>query len=241
MIFGILLTSTLLAHASDDFYTPNFKFSEKCLSTNIHKKSDDFKLQNIEVNIYKCAYLDSFNFWSKKSFNGRVISFKNVILGYFGVDNNLTITICSDSMDEKNNITGGCQELREGDITVQLPYFPNGKYADIFDPFGEKVLTIDLSSKATCNENDQCDQPIEDGENCPQDCVKQEPKIDPMVMQQAETEMQAVKTAQSEDGKISLSEIGWGWIAAILLIVTLFGGLGYYLYRKKQGILSSRT
>ena len=53
---------------------------------------------------------------------------------------------------------------------LQLPYFPNGKYADIYDPSGKKILTIDLSSEAACNENGICDRPMEDQINCGSDC-----------------------------------------------------------------------
>ncbi|MCX6766680.1 MAG: hypothetical protein NT170_02770 [Candidatus Moranbacteria bacterium] len=237
--FGFVLTLLLIflkisfckADALSVAQNQVYKNTNKLINVLIYKKTASFRVENLDVILGNFHYLDNYSEWKNKFYNGCVLSFKNNPLGCFSVSNNLSITICSDYTDTDGNPKGDCVDQPEGELVIQLPYFPNGKYADIFDPSGKKVLTIDLSSKATCNENDQCDRPVEDGENCPQDCKKQEPKIDPVVMKQAETEQQATS---NKDGKISLSDLGWWPLIIGLLLLFGGGGLGYYIYRRNR-------
>jgi hypothetical protein len=210
-----------------------YKISPKILNADLYKKDGNYEVKGLEMTIGEFNYQTDYKNWKGNSANGKVVSFKNIALGYFVVNYNLAPIYCSDGVNEKGEIIGGCEEVSEGNLLVQMPYFPNGKSADIYDPSGKKVLTIDLTSKATCNENDKCDRPFEDSENCPQDCQKQEPKIDPIVMEQALAQQKVQQeAAQAEDGKISFSDVGWGWVVMIVFILALAGGLGYYVYRK---------
>ena len=201
----------------------------KIVNVKILKNADSYIIDDMEVITGDFGYLPDFEFWKGKESNGCVMSFQHNMLGCFVVYGSLTVIECSDRIIN-DKMTGGCIEKPEGEILVQLPYFPSGKYANIFDPSGKKVLTIDLSSKATCNENDKCDRPVEDGENCPQDCKKNEPKIDTIVMKLA-TNNQAA--AQGVEKKISLADLGW-WGIAILIILLAGGGVGYYVYRRNR-------
>ncbi len=108
-----------------------------------------------------------------------------------------------------------------------MPYFPNGKYADIYDPFGKKVLTIDLASKATCNENGKCDTPIEDSENCPRDCVKGETKLDPVLMEKAGIVQTDTENNSTAPGK---------WILIAAGIILVLASLGFWLWRRYREV-----
>lgn len=206
------------------------RVTQKIIDITLYKKNDSYRIVKTRIFLGEYRYFSGFEQWKGDRYNGRIVSFKDETLGYFPVDNNLAVTLCSDGVDDAGNMTGGCKELPEGEILIQMPYLSNGKNVEIFDPFGKKVLTINLAPKATCNENDQCDRPVEDSENCPQDCKKNEPKIDPAVVQKAAADQQA---AQEAEKKISFSNLGW-WGIAILLILLAGGGIGYYIYRRNK-------
>jgi len=197
--------------------------TQKSIHLIIQKKDERYNIEKIDIILEKGVYQRSYESFKGKASNGVVVSFKNENLGYFPVSNNLEISFCEDSINTTTGkMIGECQDLTEGELTIDAPYFPNGKYADIYDPFGKRVLTIDLSSKATCNENDKCDQPIEDGENCPQDCVKGEPKLDPVVVAEAQK--------QSATENISTASNKWLLITAVMLLA--LAGLGFWLWKR---------
>jgi len=234
LIFALFFVSGLYFSKADTFSVPeeqHYENASKQINVNMYKKADSFRIDNLEVVVVDFHYSQNYNEWKDKSFNGCVLSFKNKPLGYFGAPGNLSITNCEDYIDDNGNPIGDCTEQTEGELTVQLPYFPNGKYADIYDPAGKKVLTIDLSSKATCNENDKCDQPIEDSENCPQDCKKNEPVINIQ-----STNLTPVSADQSVADGSTEKKIGFSpiIIIAIILVLGLSGGIGYYVYRRNK-------
>jgi len=230
IFFFLICDSAVHGQAVQPDQDSTFKKSSKTLDVKLYKKGSNYEIRGFEVTTGEFSYKTDYQSWQGKSANGKVISFGDKILGYFIVNYNLKPIYCSDGTNEEGNPTGECQELPEGSLTVQLPYFPNGKYADIYDPSGKKVLTIDLTSKATCNENDQCDRPIEDGENCPQDCKGGEPKIDPAVVQLAANNQ---ATTQEAEKKTSLADLGW-WGIAILIVLIAGGAIGYYVYRRNK-------
>jgi len=102
-------------------------------------------------------------------------SFKGVILKTFKV--NLQPGLFYDYIDpETNKLTGGFQELTEGIIKVDLPYYPNASEARILDKTGKKIFSANLSTFAVCNENNACESNLkENEENCPTDCLKRFP------------------------------------------------------------------
>lgn len=153
LVFLCLSINKSFAQGQNPYFPnkePEFQMAEKFMKVNLYKKDDVYKVESLEVIMEKFNYLSDYKIWKDNSYNGRLISFRDKDLGYFAV-NSLSTIICGDGFDASGNLTGGCEDLPEGNLTVQLPYFPNGKSADIFDPSGKKVLTIDLSSKATCN------------------------------------------------------------------------------------------
>jgi len=100
----------------------------------------------------------------------KIFSFKNELLDeiYFFPRS----IIFYDREDPKTGrMTGGMIISREGYFVKKFPYYPNGKYIEIFDDKNEKQLTIDISRFALCNENGICDEK-EDEKNCPQDCLQ---------------------------------------------------------------------
>jgi hypothetical protein len=199
------------------------KTTPKHVDVYLYKKNENYEVKRLETIIGDFNYYSDYKRWKNNYANGRIVSFRNEILGYFFLANSLAIFECVDSRDEKGNMVGGCKELSEGDITIHLPYFPNGKYADIYDPSGKKVLTIDLTSKATCNENDKCNTPVEDSENCPRDCVKGETKLDPVLMEKA-------GATQSDTENSSATSNKWILIAAGIFFA--LSGLGFWLWRR---------
>gem|GEM_PF-1276663 len=203
---------------------PDYKITQKVINVELYKKNNGYEVKGFEIVFGEFHYLSDYKKWKGVSHNGKVVSFKKENLGFFYIPNALSVVLCDDGVDKDGNMVGGCRSLPEGELVVQIPYFPNGKYADIFDPSGKKVLTIDLTSKATCNENDKCDQPIEDGENCPQDCKNQEPKLDPVVVEKA-------KVAQNDSQKISSKSVNWIMILAFGAILFI-AVLGIWLWRR---------
>lgn len=207
-----------------------FRTTEKILNALIYLQSGEYSVKNLDLTIGEFKYLPDYETWKNKSHNGCITSFGEKRLGCF-VINLFSVGICNDGEDGNGNAIGSCRDEPSGNILVQMPYFPNGKYTDIFDPSGKKVLTIDLSSKATCNENEHCDQPVEDSVNCPQDCKNNEPvvtvKSDSLTPASAN---QATENNQTQK-KISLSPL---IIGIIVLALGIFGGIGYYVYRRNK-------
>ncbi len=156
--------------------------TEKSIVVYIHKSSNNYTVNKLEVIEGQSDYQYDYKIYKGTDYDGGVISFYGKSLGYFSA-NQMILVQCFDSFDPAAKDMGGCKELPEGDIQLRIPYFSNGKYADIYSPEGKKILTIDLSSKATCNENGKCDRPIEDSINCPQDCKDNQPIIDTPTVQ----------------------------------------------------------
>jgi len=229
---AIFIFSFFLIISSCLSQEPIFSKSTDIVNVYITKKADSYQINDLEVVIGDFSYLPDFKFWKGKASNGCIISFQGNTLGCFAALGNLTVIECSDRIiDDK--MTGGCVEKPEGEVLIQMPYFPNGKYTDIFDSSGKKVLTIDLSSKATCNENDKCDQPVEDSVNCPQDCRNNEPVITAKSAGLTPAAPEKAVADDTPDKKIGFADLGW-WGIAIVIILIAGGGTGYYVYRKNR-------
>lgn len=83
-----------------------------------------------------------------------------------------------------------------GFVTLVLPYFKNAKTIKIFK--GEELkLEIDISSFATCNENNICDN-RETHELCPDECLCGNGKCDPGESYQTCSQDCPYVTAESE-------------------------------------------
>lgn len=214
--------------------TPPFKVAEKILSVELNIRNESYETSNMHVALGKFHYLPDYKIFRSNSFNGVVVSFSGNSLGFFAL-RDISPVICSDERKENGQMRGGCIKLSEGKITIQLPYFPNGKYADIYDPYGKKVLTIDLSSKATCNEDGKCDQPVEDSENCSQDCRAEEPKIDPRIIEQAETESHKQATAESGLAT-NFANLNRRTFLIVGGVILAFLFLGFWLWRRYKRV-----
>lgn len=152
---------------------PPQKEADESIIAKIHKKDNRYSLLgNLEMIQWNSIYLDNYEAFKDVRYDGVVISFAGEKLGYFPADA-MSIVVCTDNFNTGVKNQGGCQELSEGDTELQIPYFPNGKYVDIYNPQGVKIFTIDLTSVAVCNENSNCEAPKENQTNCPSDCKVQ--------------------------------------------------------------------
>lgn len=215
------------SQAPNSQYQPD-RVTQKIIDVTLYKKNDLYRIIKTRVFIGNYRYFSNFEIWKGNSYNGRVVSFKGENLGYFPVDSGLQAVLCSDGTDDAGNMVGGCEELPEGEILIQMPYLSNGKKVEIFDPSGKKVLTIDLTSKATCNENEKCDRPLEDSENCPQDCNKGEALPESSLSVENETS-EPIGASQGLSAK-SADLI----IIIIIGAVLLLAGLGFFFWRRRR-------
>jgi hypothetical protein len=203
------------------------KSTEKSVEVRLYKKGVDFSVQSLRVLPVKNQYADDYKEVKGLSYNGTVFSFKGASLGFFSIDN-MEIVLCSDQFKNDGTISGGCEDVPEGELSIYVPYFPNGKYVDIYNPEGKKVLTIDLSSKATCNENNNCDSPLEDSINCPSDCKDNQPIIESSLKQQTSVQNEN-SLSQNEQGWLE----SWGKLALAALILAVVG-IGVMIARQRR-------
>ena len=209
-----------------------YRKTGRVINVHLYKKNDNYSVKSLDVVIGDFNYLPDYEIWKGKLYNGRVVSFRGNILGYFMLPHGLAIGICYDEIGEDGEMHGGCESLSEGELLVRMPYFPNGKYADIYDTEGNKVLTIDISEKATCNENDVCDRPVEDSRNCPQDCRGGESPV-------IHAGEQGGELTLPHQGELEISSEKSNWkkivliFLAILILITI-AALTYYFWRKRK-------
>jgi len=169
ILFIFLIVANKLAMASDVG-----KKSEKVINIGIEKTGNNYSVKGIDVEFGEVSYYDNYKTFKNLYYTGTLISYKNQILGYFSIPN-FTTKICFDTIGSNGKMTGGCKFPENGNIVIAAPYFPNAKQIDIYSPDGKKILSIDVSSKATCNENGKCDKPMETFNNCRVDCPTYEP------------------------------------------------------------------
>jgi len=193
--------------------------TSKFVAASIQKTDSGFK--TIGLRIANGEYVYSNSIYQEEP-DGRVVSFQGKNLGYFPVGSLKTI-ICSDEFNEKTGeIKGGCEEVSKGSLLINIPYFPNGKFADIYDEKGNKVFSIDLSSVATCNENAKCDQG-ENRENCPTDC-----NIKDALSKFKVVENNPESTVANKSEKSNI----WYLLAAAFALI--FALAFYFIWRKRQ-------
>ncbi|MFZ2299842.1 MAG: hypothetical protein WAW00_01755 [Candidatus Moraniibacteriota bacterium] len=194
--------------------------TEKTIRLSLYKEHERYMVRAMEVTLADIPYEKTYDLFKGKVHNGCIVSFRKETLGCFGIEA-MKIILCAESFAPDGTISGGCEERSEGDITASIPYFPNGEYADIYDPEGKKVFTIDLAGKATCDENDFCDQPREDWKNCSQDCRNKEPIVSPHVSQET----------QKQNSSVSSEKVSWGWITVSVAALIAVGG-GILVWRR---------
>jgi hypothetical protein len=203
------------------------KFAEKSLQAIIQNTNGSYQIENLSFFVKKQSYQSTLDSFKGKASNGVVISFKGEPLGFFSIAPDYEEFVCGRDEAKSESANTICSAPAEGEFLISVPYFPNGKYADVYDKSGKKVLTVDLSLKAACNENSRCDRPIEDSENCPQDCKSNEPKIEPALLQLAKDN--AVAEANQNKNPFNV------WIlAAGIASLLLAGVLGYFFYQKNR-------
>lgn len=109
------------------------------------------------------------------NYKARIISFTDAILAI--VNFQPLLAIAGDKFDPEINQYKGkmiFQETGSFPFILQLPYFPNAQYAEIFDPDGNKQLKIYLTAFARCNENKICEAG-ETEKECSSDCQPKPP------------------------------------------------------------------
>lgn len=196
-------------------------FTQKFVAVSVEKNGSDYQVTNLRVANAKYVYSDTYEIYKGKN-NGRIISFQGKDLGYFPVGSLKTI-LCSDEFDEKTGeISGGCEEVSQGNLLINIPYFPNGKFADIYNEKGEKVFSINLTSIATCNENTTCEQ-RESQENCPSDCSIKDTLSKFKVV---ESNPGSTATTESEKGNV------WYLLTAVFVLISAL--VFYFIWRKKR-------
>ena len=200
--------------------------TKKAIEVNIAKSGNAYQINDLNVVVEVFPYTNDYKIYKGKMFNGTVISFLGKTIGYFALPGGLLPTLCGEGVNPiTKKPTKSCGEMSSGKIT--LPYFTNGKYADIYDLSGKKVLNIDLTSKATCNENGVCEQPKEDSINCPSDCTQKQPVVQkPVIAPQVQTLPQK-----------SWTQNVWPYLALGITLLILAGGITYaivYFRRKNE-------
>lgn len=101
-------------------------------------------------------------------YRAELISLTGGLLYEFIFDIPLTISV--DTIDpETGQFTGGTMQLNRADFSLRIPYFPDGKTINIYDPDGNSALEIDVSPLAQACGDGTCGE--EEGYLiCPQDC-----------------------------------------------------------------------
>lgn len=122
------------------------KIADKVMEIDLYKKDNQYEIRGHEIrNGGDWHYMrDCKN--EKGSFPYGVIADEKLEpLGYFQMPHGLRIILCWDGIDPvTKEMTGGMEELSEGEIKLQLPYIPEGKYTIIYDESEKKLLTIDI-------------------------------------------------------------------------------------------------
>lgn len=120
-----------------------------------------------EVSLVKRAAADYLN-QSESGYRADVLSIDNRILYSFRFA--FPDTMCTDEFDENGKIiSGSCVKKENGNFSLEIPYFPNGKAVLITDPRGDFVLSADISGFAELCGDNICEEG-ENYSNCAKDC-----------------------------------------------------------------------
>lgn len=163
LLAGLLFANKLLAAEN---------MTDQKIVAYVEKRSETYEIINLNRIDTGLSYSDGYLIYKEKgSYNGSVLSFNEKVIGYFGIDQMVPI-LCTDSIGANGEFVGQCKEVEDAPIHIEIPFFPNGKKAEIYKPDGQLLFEIDLTSIASCNENMSCEGG-EDNVNCPSDCEKQ--------------------------------------------------------------------
>lgn len=204
--------------------------TDKSIILNIHKSSGKYLLQGAIklVDGAKSDYVDSYQIYKGKAYDGGIVSFSGKPLGYFSA-NDMVIVICRDNFNPNDQEYGGCEEISEGNIQLRIPYFPNGKYVDFYNKNSEKILTVDISSVAVCNENSACEN-SENISNCPTDCQKNESTDNTDQTQNSKPSDLSPINNQVDQGQQKNNLIPY----IIIAIIIVFVGMVIFIWIKKK-------
>lgn len=217
--FSIIIVAMFLFYTRTSSATE--LFTQKFVAVSVEKNGPDYRVSDLRIANSKYVYSDTYEIYKGRN-DGRIVSFQGKDLGYFPAGSLETI-LCRDEFNEKTGeISGGCEEVSKGSLLINIPYFPNGKFADIYNEKGEKVFTINLTSIATCNENTTCEQ-RENQENCPSDCDIKDALSKFKVV---ESNPESAATTESEKGN------AWYVLAAALALISAL--VFYFIWRKRQ-------
>ena len=236
VFFVLIFISLILAEKSNAQATfsnstdsgPTHGTTEKSVVVHIHKNGDNYTVNGLEMIDGQSDYQYDYQIYKGKRYNGGVISFSGKGLAYFPADQ-IILVQCVDNFDSQTADSGSCREVSEGDTDLRIPYFASGKSADIYNPKGEKILTIDLSSVAICNENGICDQPKEDLANCPFDCKTQVAPVVPGEQKISDTLEKQQKTVVASGGSNALLIV-----SIISFILIIIGVVIFWLKKRKK-------
>ena len=229
LLFVLLLSfSPILVFSADDFL-----FSPARLLVRMTKESGAYSVFSLRKVNAKHSYYEDFH-GLRGRYNGRIVSFQGKTLGNFFADGMQPI-LCIDGDSPEMN---GCRVLPEGKVYLEIPWFPNGAAAEIYDPEGKKILTIDLRSVAECNENAVCEGK-EMKESCPSDCSNAvvpptDSSFGGTANQNGRNSSGSVTgTNQSGRGASTASSTMWVLVVIGLFFLALFGWF-FFRRRRKQ-------
>lgn len=206
--------------------------ADKSIILNIHKSVGKYLLQGAIklVDGAKSDYVDSYQIYKGKTYNGVVISFSKKPLGYFPA-NDMIIVRCWDNFSPNAKDRGGCYELIDGDIKIRVPYFPNGKYVDFYNADSQKILSVDISSVAICNENSVCEN-SENINTCPSDCQKNESAIN--TNQTQNNKPSGMQPAYNQVGQEQQRNNATPYIIIAVLVILVGTIIFFWIKRKRN-------
>lgn len=168
LLFGGVFSVLVLFNSVEFSYAQDiYGHTEKTLLLYAEYKEGAYQNPTTEVIFGEHPYWKELD-GVKGGHNGVVVSFQGEALGYFGFLSPKMI-LCWDKV-EQGKVEGGCEDWGMGDIHVSAPYFPNARYVDLYDPQGKKLIRIDVSGLAICNEDGSCSPSLENLKTCPSDC-----------------------------------------------------------------------
>lgn len=104
----------------------------------------------------------------ERDYSAKIVSFDDQVLYSFEFDvpNEYLLIFPRGGGEGKQRMVS----IDRVNLSLTIPYFTTGKKIEIFNLKGDFVLSVNVSSLATCNLNKICDA-FESTETCPEDCA----------------------------------------------------------------------
>jgi hypothetical protein len=198
---------------------------------------DNYSVQGVELTDGGAS---DFKLQSDGKFRFEVASFSNESL--FSSQLYLEKRICGDTVLDPvtQKVSGGCRMLEKGTLSLSIPYYPNGKSINFYDPAGKLILAVDISDFADLCGDGIC-QENENAGTCQSDCRsgasdKYCDKLEDGVCDPdcAEAEDQDCSAAKG----VNITQVVI--IGAFLSILIVAAAFAVYMIRKKRNSQNNR-